>query len=84
MFMSAFYTESLFALLSFMGMYHITKQRYLLASILWGLASFTRSNAIIYVGFFIYELIVSRFRRHSLMVRYPRAQLLWLIRLLSL
>ncbi|SAM00254.1 hypothetical protein [Absidia glauca] len=67
MFMSAFYTESLFALLSFMGMYHITKQRYLLASILWGLASSTRSNAIIYAGFFIYELIISRFRRHSLM-----------------
>ncbi|KAI8341220.1 GPI mannosyltransferase 2 [Chlamydoabsidia padenii] len=66
MFMSAFYTESVFALLSFMGMYHFHKQRYLLASILWGLASLARSNAIVYVGFFIYEFIICRYQQQSL------------------
>ncbi|CAO3612083.1 unnamed protein product [Cunninghamella blakesleeana] len=62
MFMSAFYTESLFALLSFMGMYAINQQDYFYASLLWGIASATRSNAIIYAGFFGYELIIKRLK----------------------
>lgn len=62
MFMSAFYTESLFALLSFMGMYAISKQHYFYASLLWGIASATRSNAIIYIGFFGYEFIIKRLK----------------------
>ena len=60
MFMSALYTESPFALLSFTGMLWYSQEHYLGASILWGLASSIRSNAIIYSGFFIYDLIVKR------------------------
>ncbi|CAO3594620.1 unnamed protein product [Absidia cylindrospora] len=66
MFLSAFYTESIFAMLTFMGMYYFKKQLYLLASILWGLALLARSNAIVYVGFFVYEFIISRHRHHSI------------------
>ncbi|KAI7871482.1 GPI mannosyltransferase 2 [Spinellus fusiger] len=60
MFMSSFYTESLFAYTSFMGMYWVARKHYLSASVVWGLASLTRSNAIIYTGFFIYEFIVTQ------------------------
>ncbi|KAI8077838.1 GPI mannosyltransferase 2 [Halteromyces radiatus] len=66
MFMSAFYTESIFAFLSFLGMYHVSKQRFLLGSIIWGIASLARSNAIIYIGFFIYDIIIKRIRYHSI------------------
>ncbi|KAI8060717.1 GPI mannosyltransferase 2 [Gongronella butleri] len=57
MFMSAFYTESLFALLTFMGMYAAVKGQYLAASLVWAIASATRSNAIVYAGFFFYDLV---------------------------
>ncbi|CAO3642966.1 unnamed protein product [Cunninghamella echinulata] len=80
-FMSAFYTESLFALLSFMGMYVITKQYYFYASLLWGIASLTRSNAIIYIGFFGYEFIIKRLKgpTKSLIVGIVRAAIYSLI-----
>ncbi|KAI8394062.1 dolichol-p-mannose mannosyltransferase [Radiomyces spectabilis] len=58
LFMSSFYTESLFAYLSFSGMNFMSRGHPLLASIVWSFASATRSNGIIYAGFFIYHLII--------------------------
>lgn len=57
MFMSSFYTESIFALLSFTGMRWATEKNYFCAALLWGLTSAIRSNAIIYSGFFFYDLV---------------------------
>ena len=37
-----------------------SQEHYLGASILWGLASSIRSNAIVYSGFFMYDLILKR------------------------
>ncbi|ORY96337.1 GPI mannosyltransferase 2 [Syncephalastrum racemosum] len=58
MFMSSLYTESPFALLTFWGMLQYVRKRYLLAALLWGLASAMRSNAIIYAGFFVFDALV--------------------------
>ncbi|KAI1311329.1 hypothetical protein EDD11_003474 [Mortierella claussenii] len=57
-FMSAIYTESLFAALSFSGMLFAARKQYLLAAIIWSISGTARSNGILYVGFFIYDLIV--------------------------
>lgn len=57
MFMSSFYTESLFALLTFTGMRWIAQKKYLYAAVTWGFTSAVRSNAIVYCGFFFYDLI---------------------------
>lgn len=57
MFMSSFYTESIFSLFSFTGMHFIAKRQYFLAALIWGVASGIRSNAIIFAGFFFYDLI---------------------------
>jgi len=61
MFISSFYPESLFALLTFTGMLCLSRQQYIRASIVWGVASATRSHAILYSGYFIYELVLQRF-----------------------
>lgn len=58
MFISSFYAESLFALLTFTGMLCITRRQYIKASIVWGIASATRANAVMYAGYIIYELVV--------------------------
>ncbi|KAI9027620.1 GPI mannosyltransferase 2 [Phycomyces nitens] len=60
MFMSSFYTESLFAYMSFTGMYLAAQGHYLSASVIWGITSGIRSNAIIYFGFFFYDFVVMR------------------------
>jgi phosphatidylinositol glycan class V len=57
MFMSSFYTESIFALLSFTGMRLVAKKNYVCAALIWGVTSAIRSNAIIYSGFFFYDLV---------------------------
>lgn len=60
MFMSSFYTESLFALLGFTGMLWIAEKKYLKAALIWGIGSGIRSNAIVYAGFFFYDLVWQR------------------------
>lgn len=62
MFMSSIYTESLFAALSFYGMLWFVRGHYLPASLIWGIASAVRSNAIVYAGFFIYNILTGRTR----------------------
>ncbi|KAI9483526.1 MAG: GPI mannosyltransferase 2 [Benjaminiella poitrasii] len=61
MFMSSFYTESLFAFLSFTGMRWVAQKKYLSAAMIWGATSAVRSNAIVYSGFFFYDLVWTRF-----------------------
>ncbi|KAI8967814.1 GPI mannosyltransferase 2 [Mycotypha africana] len=61
MFMSSFYTESLFAWITFEGMRFIAQKKYLLAALIWSFASAARSNAIVYSGFFFYDLFWMRF-----------------------
>ncbi|OZJ03118.1 hypothetical protein BZG36_03881 [Bifiguratus adelaidae] len=58
-FMSSFYTESMFALLSFSGMYCWLSGKALLAAIVWSVAGLARSNAIIYAGFFCFDMATS-------------------------
>ncbi|KAI8341545.1 GPI mannosyltransferase 2 [Blakeslea trispora] len=65
MFMSSFNSESMFALLSFKGMQWVAEKKYLFAAIVWGIASAARSNAIIYSGFFIYDLVVQPLWRYK-------------------
>ncbi|KAF9110577.1 hypothetical protein BGX27_006156 [Mortierella sp. AM989] len=57
-FMSAIYTESLFAALSFTGMRLAANKQYLLAAFVWSISCMARSNGTLYAGFFIYDLVV--------------------------
>ncbi|KAG0002533.1 hypothetical protein BGZ79_002811 [Entomortierella chlamydospora] len=57
-FMSAIYTESTFAALSFTGMMLVARKHYLLAAITWSVSCTARSNGILYVGFFVYDLVI--------------------------
>ncbi|KAF9305252.1 hypothetical protein BGZ74_010858 [Mortierella antarctica] len=57
-FMSAIYTESLFAAISFSGMIFTAQKRYLMAAILFSLSSTARSNGILYAGYFVYDLVI--------------------------
>lgn len=68
LFMSSFYTESIFALLSFTGMRYIAKKQYMKAALVWGITSSIRSNAIVFAGFFFYDLVWVRSLRR--IVRY--------------
>ncbi|RKP37479.1 hypothetical protein BJ085DRAFT_36695 [Dimargaris cristalligena] len=71
-FMSAIYTESLFALFSFVCLRLVARRRYLTAAYFVFLSSLTRSNAITYCGFFLYDFLVRPLRR-------VRPQLSWLV-----
>ena len=55
--LSTFYSESLFAFLCFSGLFVFYHRLRLLAAILFGLASLTRSNGIVMVGFFWSEFL---------------------------
>ncbi|CAO3628517.1 unnamed protein product [Mucor fragilis] len=57
MFMSSFYTESIFALMTFTGMRWVIENKYMQSALIWGVASAVRSNALVYAGFFFYDLI---------------------------
>lgn len=52
------YTESLFALLSFLGLVELSKDRPLVASLWFSMAGACRSNALLYCGFFLWRLLV--------------------------
>lgn len=67
MFMSSFYTESLFALLGFLGMRFVARKKYMYAASIWAIASGTRSNGILYCGFFFYDLVWIRLLKHKVM-----------------
>ncbi|KAL7319842.1 ER membrane glycoprotein subunit of the GPI transamidase complex-like protein [Mucor circinelloides] len=60
MFMSSFYTESTFALMTFTGMRWIIEKKYTQSALIWGIASGVRSNAVVYAGFFFYDLVWAR------------------------
>ncbi|KAI8972719.1 GPI mannosyltransferase 2 [Pilobolus umbonatus] len=69
MFMSSFYTESMFALLTFTGMRWMAEKRHFQAALLWGLASAVRSNAVVYCGFFAYDLVwIPLIKKHKSLV----------------
>ncbi|CAG8561373.1 5700_t:CDS:2 [Funneliformis caledonium] len=63
MFMSAMYTESLFALLNFFGMRLFYEGKSWSAAFIWSLSSFTRSNGITQVGFFVYKFLIKDINR---------------------
>lgn len=58
--MSSFYTESIFALMTFTGMRWVIEKKYMQSALIWGIASAVRSNAIVYAGFFFYDLVWMR------------------------
>ena len=59
--LSSMYSEAPFALFTFSGLYAFYTNRKLVASLLWALASLTRSNGIVLVGFFFFDLFNSIF-----------------------
>lgn len=65
-FMSSLYTESLFALLSFYGMLNSELGHDFLSAVTFAIAACTRSNGIVYAGFFIWKL-VSPYHHSSVM-----------------
>ncbi|RKP07024.1 GPI mannosyltransferase 2 [Thamnocephalis sphaerospora] len=66
MFMSSMYAESLFALLSFVGMGFMQRGNHFAAACVWALSTLARSNGIIYVGFFVYELLIRQTHKHGI------------------
>lgn len=58
-FMSTVYTETLFAFFSFSGMLLVQKKRTWLATLCFSLASATRSNGIVLIGFIGYGCLVT-------------------------
>eukprot|EP01135_Chromosphaera_perkinsii_P003266 Nk52_evm41s239 gene=Nk52_evmTU41s239 len=60
-FFSAIYSESLFALLTFGGMFFTSMRRYWEATVLFALCSATRGNGFLCAGFLVYDFIL-RFR----------------------
>ncbi|KAI9227415.1 MAG: GPI mannosyltransferase 2 [Piptocephalis tieghemiana] len=56
-FMSAPYTESPFALLTFSGMLAYSKGHGTIAALLWSLTTTLRSNGILHAGFFMHDLL---------------------------
>lgn len=67
--MSSFYTESIFALMTFTGMRWVIENKYMQSALIWGVASAVRSNALVYAGFFFYDLVwirlINRKVQHS-------------------
>lgn len=59
--LSSMYTEAPFALFSFAGIYAFYQNQLFVASLIWALASATRSNGIVLIGFFFYDLLVTLF-----------------------
>ncbi|PVU91328.1 hypothetical protein BB559_004183 [Furculomyces boomerangus] len=57
-FMSAIYTESTFALFTFICMRLLAEKKYFTAAFYLGLGSFTRSNCVCYIGFFIWDFFI--------------------------
>ncbi|KAJ2236224.1 ER membrane glycoprotein subunit of the GPI transamidase complex-like protein [Coemansia sp. RSA 1722] len=58
MFMSAVYTESLFAWLAFSALLLVSYEQYMLAALCLGASTLCRSNGITYAGFFVWNLLV--------------------------
>lgn len=59
--LSAFYTEAPFALFTFVGLLFFYQGKMFVSSLFWALASITRSNGIVLVGFFFSNLLTSIF-----------------------
>jgi GPI mannosyltransferase 2 len=59
--LSAMYTEAPFALFTFVGLYAFYSKQRLIASLIWALASITRSNGIVLIGFFFYDMLLTVF-----------------------
>ena len=59
--LSAIYTEAPFALFTFVGLYAFYSKKRFMASVFWALASVTRSNGIVLIGFFFYDLLTALF-----------------------
>ncbi|KAJ2368848.1 ER membrane glycoprotein subunit of the GPI transamidase complex-like protein [Coemansia sp. RSA 2607] len=57
-FMSAVYTESLFALFVFLAMLFVGRRKYLLAAGCLGISGLCRSNGLVYAGFFVWNIAV--------------------------
>lgn len=69
-FMSAFYTESLFAFWTFLGLFLLNRRCYLSCAMAWFFAGLTRSNAVVYVGFFIWEFLIAPTKSRSFRVSF--------------
>ncbi|XP_033638786.1 GPI mannosyltransferase 2-like [Asterias rubens] len=63
-FMTAAYTESLFAMISFAGMLSLQCNKLVLSILLFGLSALVRSNGVVSIGFLLYYLM----KRHTKML----------------
>ncbi|KAL8603816.1 hypothetical protein ACOMHN_058551 [Nucella lapillus] len=78
-FMTAPYTETLFACLSFGGMLCIRQQKLLMGTILIGASALTRSNGVVSFGFIIHYLVADYVRYVIFANRIHRKSVLMLI-----
>ncbi|KAL2917981.1 ER membrane glycoprotein subunit of the GPI transamidase complex-like protein [Polyrhizophydium stewartii] len=67
-FMSSVYTESPFALLTFVGMLAMVRGNRLVAAMSWSLATAVRANGILAAGFFVWDAVHPFARQHRSMV----------------
>lgn len=63
--LSAMYTEAPFAFFTFSGLYAFYCKRQFIASLCWALAASTRSNGVVLIGFFAYDLLSTIFKETS-------------------
>jgi len=75
-FMSAGYTESLFACSVFGGLNWLVSGNRLIASLLFGVAAASRSNGTVLLGFIVWDMTVDMHRRRLWMV-WPQPLLQW-------
>lgn len=64
--LSAMYTEAPFAFFTFFGLYAFYCKQQFISSLIWALASLTRSNGIVLIGFFLYDFLVAFFASNDL------------------
>ncbi len=53
--MTSLYSESPFALFTFIGLFFFYRHRFFLASFAWAISGLFRSNGILYIGFFVWS-----------------------------
>jgi len=68
-FFSAPYSESLFAVTTFYGMYHISHQNIYKSALFFGFSALNRSNGLLNTGYLLYTLIQSAVRKRKILLK---------------
>lgn len=68
-FFSAPYSESLFAFITFLGMYYISYQNIWKSSLFFGISVLNRSNGLLNAGFLLYSIIQSVVKKQKIVLK---------------